>query len=211
MHQPPGYANGLFICKLKKTLYGLKQSGRRWYQKLVGFMTDLRFARSEVDQAVFYQRDVGKGILIIVLVHVDDCSIVGSSQPLIDRFKIEIEKRVEITNLGELHWILGIEVKHIPEDRKILLSQRSYIDSILRRYGLDDIKPISTPTDPNIRLTSAQSPTTSDDIAKCATCLITRQSDPSCTHRLELDPTSRLWCRHSHISRPTWEWNTGRL
>ena len=125
-------------------------------------MTDLKFARSEVDQAVFYRRDVGKGILIIVLVHVDDCSIVGSSQPL-----IEIEKRVEITDLGELHWILGIEVKRIREDRKILLlSQCSYIDSILRRYGLDDIKPISTPMDPNIRLTSAQSPTTSDDIAK---------------------------------------------
>jgi len=84
MRQPPGYANGLFVCKLKKTLYGLKQSGCRWYQKLVGFMTDLKFARSKVDQAVFYQRDVGKGILIIVLVHVDDCSIVGSSQPLID-------------------------------------------------------------------------------------------------------------------------------
>jgi len=129
-------------------------------------MTDLKFARSEVDQAVFYRRDVGKGILIIVLVHVDDCSIVGSSQPLIDQFKIEIEKCVEITDLGELHWILGIEVKRIREDRKILLSQRSYIDSILRRYGLDNVKPISTPMDPNIRLTSAQSPTTSDDIAK---------------------------------------------
>jgi len=50
---------------------------------------------------------------------------------LIDRFKIEIEKRVEITDLGELHWILGIEVKRIREDRKILLSQRSYIDSSL--------------------------------------------------------------------------------
>jgi len=85
---------------------------------------------------------------------------------LIDRFKIEIEKRVEITDLGELHWILGIEVKRIREDRKILLSQCSYIDSILCRYGLDDVKPISTPMDPNIRLTSAQSPTTSDNIAK---------------------------------------------
>jgi len=47
-------------------------------------MTDLKFTRSEVDQAVFYRKDVGKGILIIVLVHVDDCSIVGSSQPLIN-------------------------------------------------------------------------------------------------------------------------------
>jgi hypothetical protein len=166
MRQPPGYGQGSLVCRLKKTLYGLKQSGRRWYQKLVDIMTKLRFSRSEVDQAVFYRRDLGKNILIIVKVHVDDCSIVASTQPLIDRFKIEIKKHVDITDLGGLHWILGIEVKRIREERKILLSQRSYIDSILRRYGFDDLKPISTPMDPNIRLTSAQSPTTTDDIAK---------------------------------------------
>jgi hypothetical protein len=132
----------------------------------VDIMTKLKFERSEVDQAVFYRRDVGKGILIIILVHVDDCSIVASTQPLIDQFKIEIKKYVDITDLGALHWILGIEVKRICEERKILLSQCSYIDSILHRYGLDNLKPTSTPMDPNARLTSAQSPTTSDDIAK---------------------------------------------
>jgi hypothetical protein len=166
MRQPPGYAEGHLVCKLKKTLYGLKQSGRRWYQKLVDIMTKLKFSRSEVDQAVFYRRDTGRNILIIIKVHVDDCSIVASTQPLIDRFKIEIKKHVEITDMGGLHWILGIEVKRIREQRKILLSQRSYIDSILRRYGFDDLTPISTPMDPNVRLTSAQSPTTTDDIAK---------------------------------------------
>ena len=73
---------------------------------------------------------------------------------------------MDITDLGDLHWILGIEVRRIREDRKILLSQRLYIDSILRRYGLDDLKPVSTPMDPNTKLTSAQSPTTTEDIAK---------------------------------------------
>ncbi len=166
MRQPPGYSQGSLVCKLHKTLYGLKQSGRRWYQKLVDIMTKLKFERSEVDQAVFYRRDVGKGILIIILVHVDDCSIVASTQPLIDRFKIEIMKHVEISDLGDLHWILGIEVKRIREEKKILLSQRSYIDSTLHRYGFEDLKPISTPMDPNVRLTTAQSPSATDDIAK---------------------------------------------
>jgi hypothetical protein len=73
---------------------------------------------------------------------------------------------VDITDLGALHWILGIEVKRIREERKILLSQCSYIDSILHHYGLDDLKPTSTPMDLNAQLTSAQSPTTSDDITK---------------------------------------------
>jgi hypothetical protein len=165
MKQPPGYAQGNLVCKLQKTLYGLKQSGRRWYQKLVEIMTKLLFLRSEVDQAVFYRRDVGRNLLIIVLVHVDDCSIVATTQPLINTFKIEIKKHVEITDMGELHWILGIEVKRIREERKIFLSQRSYIDSILRRYGLDELKPVSIPMDTNVRLNSSQSPTTTDDIA----------------------------------------------
>ena len=83
MRQPPGYAEGHLFCRLKKTLYGLKQSSHRWYQKLVEIMTKLRFSRSEVDQAVFYRWDIGRNILIIVKVHVDNCSIVASTQPLI--------------------------------------------------------------------------------------------------------------------------------
>ena len=84
MCQLPGYQQGMMVCKLYKTLYGLKQSGCQWYQKLVVIMTELRISRCEVDQAVFYCRDEGKGILVIILVHVDDCSIVASSYPLID-------------------------------------------------------------------------------------------------------------------------------
>ena len=98
-------------------LYGLKQAGRRWYQKLVEIMTKLGFARCEGDQAVFFRRCEKTGVLIIVLVHVDDCSIVGKTKLLIERFKVEITKFVDITDIGELHWILGVEVCRIREER----------------------------------------------------------------------------------------------
>jgi hypothetical protein len=80
MAQPPGYhaqnSTGK-VCRLRKTLYGLKQSGRRWYQKLVEIMTvHLAFSRCDVDQAVFFRRN-GQGSMI-VLVHVDDCTIAAS-------------------------------------------------------------------------------------------------------------------------------------
>ena len=127
-------------------------------------MEKLGFLRCEVDQAVFFRR--GKGKLIIVLVHVDDCTIVANTPSLVTGFKSEIAKHVDITDLGDLHWILGIEVLRIREERRILLSQRSYIDSILRRYGLDDLKPVSIPMDPNTRLTSAQSPSSTEDFAR---------------------------------------------
>jgi len=109
---------------------------------------ELGFTRCEVDQAVFFRR-CGKS-LIIVLVHVDDCTIVATAQSLINRFKIEIAKHVGITDLGELHWILRIEIRRIHERCKIYLSQRSYIESTLRHYGLDDLKPVSLPMETNI-------------------------------------------------------------
>jgi len=168
MKQPPGYPVSNIpgqVCKLKKTLYGLKQSGRRWYQRLVEIMgKGLGFLRCDVDQAVFYRR---KGnTLMIVLVHVDDCTIVATSILLITKFKIEIAKHVAISDLGELHWILGIEVKRIRENRTIHLSQCSYIESMLRRYGFDDLKPVSLPMETNIHLSSAQSPQTTQEIAQ---------------------------------------------
>lgn len=165
MKQPPGYlisSNSSQVLWLLKSLYGLKQAGRRWYQRLVQIMEALGFKRSDVDQAMFYRR---KGAtLIVVLVHVDDCMIAGTSITLILRFKMEIAKFVTITGLGKLHWILGIEVKRIWERRTIHLSQHLYINSMLRRYGLQDLKPVSLPMETSIRLTSAQSPTTTQEI-----------------------------------------------
>ena len=168
MQQPPGYhtvSNEKLVCRLRKTLYGLKQSGRRWYQKLVEIMmTHLKFLRSDVDQAVFFRRD--KMAVIIVLVHVDDCTITASSMNLINDFKLQISQHVEITDLGELHWLLGIEVKRDRERRTIHLSQRSYIDSIIRRYGFQDLKPVSIPMDTGSRLTTAQCPSTTAEFAQ---------------------------------------------
>jgi hypothetical protein len=72
---------------------------------------------------------------------------------VINKFKIEIVKHVDITDLGELHWILRIEV-------------RPYINLILQYYGFEDAKPVLLPMDPSIRLSSAQSLSTSEEFAR---------------------------------------------
>jgi hypothetical protein len=74
-------------------------------------MERLGFLWCEVDQTVFFKQ--GKERLIIVLVHVDDCTIVANTLLLVTTFKTEIAKHVDITDLGDLNWILGIEVLHI--------------------------------------------------------------------------------------------------
>ena len=167
MWQPPGYPSPDHpnsVCLLKKTLYGLKQSGRRWYQRLCEIMSSIGFSRCDVDMAVFY-RHGDKGELAIVLVHVDDCTIAATSTRLISEFKTGVAKQVEISDLGELHWLLGVEIHRDRAHHTLALSQRSYIASILRRYGFEDLKPVSIPMDVNIRLTSEQSPKTSAEIA----------------------------------------------
>jgi len=125
MKPPPGYAPddlGKRVLRLKRTLYGLKQSGRRWYQKLTAIFVDgLGFRRCEVDQAVFYKRK-GKS-LIVIAVHVDDCTIAASTLALIDEFKARLKDHVEITDLGELHWLLGIEILRDRQARLVHLSQ----------------------------------------------------------------------------------------
>ncbi|THH14812.1 hypothetical protein EW146_g5573 [Bondarzewia mesenterica] len=152
MRHPPGYApTGSVgkVLRLKCTLYGLKQSGRHWYQKLTSiFMDSMGFARCQVDQAVFHKHKDEE--LTIVVVHVDDCTIAATTISLIDDFKARLREHVEVTDLGELHWLLGIEIKRDRDAGTIHLCQRSYIDSILRRFNFDELKPVSTPMEPQI-------------------------------------------------------------
>ena len=135
MRQPPGYVSKNhptnYVCRLQKTLYGLKQSGWHWYQRLVEVMVDsLSFTQCEVDQAIFFKREMN-GDLTIVVVHVDDCIIAASTLALVVDLKRRVGEHVEVTDLGELHWLLGIEVKRDRETHTISLSQQSYIDAII--------------------------------------------------------------------------------
>jgi hypothetical protein len=168
MRHPPGYkdpAAAEHVLRLLKALYGLKQAGRRWYQFLVAIFTALGFLWCAVDQAMFFKIDIVNGVLTIVVVHVDDCTIAASTQKLIDEFIAGLRKHVEVTDLGELHWMLGLEIRRDRDARTIHLSQRAYIDSILRRYNLDGLKPLSTPMDTQVRLSSDQAPSTTAEFA----------------------------------------------
>ena len=168
MRQPPGYpasnSSGK-VCHLLKTLYGLKQSGHRWYQKLMEILVKrLAFVRSNVDQAVFYRHNGHASIIVVV--HVDDCTIASSMLFLVVAFKREIAQHVEITDLGELHWLLGIEIKCDRKHRTIHLSQWSYLDSIIARYNFQDLKLVSTPMETSTQLSTSQAPATTLEIAK---------------------------------------------
>jgi len=108
---------------------------------------------------------VHKGELTVVVVHVDDCTIITTTIRLIEELKAGLRKHFEVTDLGELHWMLGIEVKRDRSGRMVHLSQQAYIDAILRRYHLSDLKLLSMPMDHQVRLSSDQAPASA---AECA-------------------------------------------
>jgi reverse transcriptase-like protein len=161
MQHLPGYKShdtGNHALHLVKTLYGLKQSGCRWYQKLSYIFILLSFQQCSVDQAIFHKSDKCKKELTIVMVHVDNCTIAASSVHLIKDFKAGLHRHVEVTDLGALHWMLGIEIRCDQEAGIVHLLQHTYINSILHHYHLADLKPLSTPMDTSTQLTIEQAP-----------------------------------------------------
>ena len=123
----------------------------------------LGFKQCEVDQAIFIKKS--GDTLVIIVVHVDDCTIAATSPALVMQLKEQLKKHMEITDLGELHWLLGIEVMRNRDECMISLSQRSYIDSIIHRFNFDELKPVSTPMEPHLKLHLNQSPSTGTEYA----------------------------------------------
>ncbi|OJT10146.1 Retrovirus-related Pol polyprotein from transposon TNT 1-94 [Trametes pubescens] len=166
MAVPPGLNitnNKSLALRLLHPLYGLKQSACHWHKKLLRVLRDkLNMSQSDVDQAVFYR--VKGTDLIVIVVHVDDLTVVAATIALIVEVKAKLREAFEISDEGEIHWILGFSVERDCPNCRLSLSQTAYIELIVRRFGLEDAKPISTPMDPHVALTVAQSPSTPAEI-----------------------------------------------
>src|SRR5258707_4065308 len=161
MQHPPGYKSydtGNHVLCLVKTLYSLKQSGRHWYQKLSSIFLSLGFQQCSVDQAVFHKSVKHKKELIVIVVHIDNCMIATSSMRLVEDFKAGLCRHVKVTDLGALHWMLGIEIRRDRKAGTVHLLQWAYLNSILRHYHLVDLKPLSMPMDTSTWLTTEQAP-----------------------------------------------------
>jgi Reverse transcriptase (RNA-dependent DNA polymerase) len=168
MQHSPGYKSpdaGKCVLRLVKTLYGLKQSGHRWYQKLSSIFSSLSFKCCSVDQAVFYKCSEPKNEVMVIAVHVDDCTIAATNLHLVEELKAGLRKHVEVTDLSELHWMLGLEIRCDREAGTIHMSQRTYIESMLRHFNFEDLKPLSTPMDTSFRLTKEQAPSSNEEHA----------------------------------------------
>jgi hypothetical protein len=108
MKQPKGFSvkgKKELVCKLKKSLYGLKQSLRMWYQKFNTYIQGLGFVRSNVDHCVYYKQ-VGNDFIYVVL-YVDDMLLVGNNMDVIKEVKMQLSSKFDMKDLGAASFILG--------------------------------------------------------------------------------------------------------
>nr|KAJ0198111.1 hypothetical protein LSAT_V11C700366270 [Lactuca sativa] len=136
------------VCRLHKSLHGLKQASRNWYQKFTKFLLSINFRQSKEDHSLFLQNQ--EGVYTIILIYVDDVIIAGNDLDHIKQTKIQLDKAFSIKDLGQLRYFLGIEVEKTLDS--LVLSQRKYILDILKDSGMLGCKPSAFPIEHNLKL-----------------------------------------------------------
>ena len=147
MIQPYGFIkNPKLVCKLKKSIYGLKQSARLWNSTIDKFMKNEGLSVSQNDPCVYYMNN--ESVTMYVLIRVDDIIVSTNSQQALNSFKSKLRNKFKVKSMGTLKWFLGIQFK--VTDTEISLNQSLYINNILTRFNMTDSAPKTLPADPSV-------------------------------------------------------------
>jgi hypothetical protein len=203
--QPTGFEKGDKACRLNKALYGLKQSARQWYIFLKSILNKFGLKHNNVDESIFYKDN------LVIVCHIDDLLIMSSKMSLVQEFKKHMANFVEITDLGEAHLFLGIQITRDRTTHTMTLSQTKYLKEIMSKFNKDKFHSVTTPAELGIRLDKSQSTAdpsvvqdyqrqigslmylmtkTRPDIAFAVSCCARFMSNPDATHFRALD---RVW------------------
>jgi hypothetical protein len=156
MEQPAGSTTRgkeHIVYHLKKSLYGLKQSPRQWYKKFDSFMVEHGYDITTCDHCVFVKK-FSDGEFIILLLYMDDMLIVGHDTSKIDRLKEELSKSFAMKDLGPTIQLLSMKISRDRKNRRLWLSQESYIEKVLDRFNMSKAKPVSSPLAGHLKLSS---------------------------------------------------------
>lgn len=141
------------VCRLKKSLYGLKQASRAWNSNFVQFLKSCNLEQSKVDSCLFSEHI--DGAEVIVLLYVDDGLILSCSTKAIDMLVSKLSNEFKIT-LGNCQYYVGMEIKRDRKDKTITITQTAYIDKIVEKCRMTDSSVISTPFDAGVILTKSE-------------------------------------------------------
>jgi len=157
MAQPEGFMqNGMkrgLVCRLLKSIYGLKQAARVWNKKIEGFLRKLGFIQSNADHCLYIHPELD----IWIIIWVDDLLIAGKNERSIVSIKRQLSSAFEMKDLGKVSHFLGMRITQNSDG--IAIDQAIYVRTILERFGMEESKPTSTPLATGTQLAKA----TNDD------------------------------------------------
>ncbi|KAK0577899.1 hypothetical protein LWI29_001989 [Acer saccharum] len=152
MEIPPGFETGSNVnkvCKLRKSLYGLKQSPRAWFDRFTKAIKKHGYSQGQADHTLFTKFSP-TGQVAILIVYVDDIIVTGDYTEEMGYLKEVLAKEFEIKDLGSLKYFLGMEVAR--SKKGIVVSQRKYILDLLKETGMLGCKPADTPMESSYKI-----------------------------------------------------------
>ncbi|GJW67558.1 ribonuclease H-like domain-containing protein [Tanacetum coccineum] len=157
MHQPPGfrdYVHPDYVCLLQRSLCGLKQAPRAWFQRFASYITRVGFSHSRYDSSLFIYRQ--RTDTAYLLLYVDDIVLTASSESLLQQIIRSLHQEFAMTNLGPLNYFLSISVTH--DSSGLFLSKKKYVVEILDMTHMVNCNPSRTPIDTESKLASDSDP-----------------------------------------------------
>ena len=160
MQLPQGFHSkgGNVVCKLNKSLYGLKQVSRQWNAKFCSVINQHGFKKFKADYSLFTKKFNNSFILLVV--YVDDILIASNNVQPVKELKVSLDQHFKLKYLGGLKYFLGLEVARL--DKRITLCQQKYALEVLKDAGMSACKPIKVPLEQNLKLSKYQGKLLSD-------------------------------------------------
>uniref|UniRef100_A0A251UJX2 Putative ribonuclease H-like domain-containing protein n=1 Tax=Helianthus annuus TaxID=4232 RepID=A0A251UJX2_HELAN len=149
--QPEGYVKKgeeRKVCHLKKALYGLKQAPRAWYIRIDEYFRSHGFKKCIYEHTLFTK--ISKHSRIIICLYVDDLILASDSLNMIEELKESMKCEFEMTDLGNLHYFLGMEVNY--DNGNIMPSQQKYARNLLEKFKMENCHALSTPMEYGLKL-----------------------------------------------------------
>ena len=146
MEQPAGFVpDGQEdkVCRLLKSIYGLKQSSRQWYLRFHHEVIPYGFVMIGEDHCIYVKRSQEE--FVILSLYVDDILLAGNSKEYLMMIKEWLSSRYDMKDLGEVNYILGVKIQRDRLRQVLTLSQVPYIKNVLEHFAMVDCKPMDTP------------------------------------------------------------------
>ena len=164
MTQPEGFlskGNEHLVCKLLRTIYGLRQASRRWNIRFDETIKEFDFIKN-IDEPCVYKKVSGSAVTFLVL-YVDDILLIGNDIPMLQSVKVWLSKNFTMKDLGEASYILGMKIYRDRSRRMIGLTQGTYIKKVLKRFSMENSKRGLIPMSHGVSLSGKMSPKTPEE------------------------------------------------